>query len=342
MKTGHSTAKTNLADIARAAGVSPMTVSRVLNGRGGASAETVLRIQQLADEMDYRPNALARGLKSNRSGIVGVVVPDIANPFFPEIIRGIESVATTSGFNLLLCNVIESPDREGDLIRILESQRVDGIILCSARLPDPALAKALSRHKAAVLVNRSIDPAVAGSITIDYRAGAADAVTHLWDLGRRRIGIVGGPLASTGATERLEGINAAFARLGAEPIAMVRCPPTIVGGQEASQTLLDQHPQIDAMICYNDLNAIGAMQLCESRGLAVPQDLALVGFDGIALSELTRPTLSTLHVGKHEIGELSMRMLIDRMENKFVNHSISIRPRLLERQSTVGRAGPKP
>jgi LacI family transcriptional regulator len=311
-----------------------MTVSRVLNGQGGASPETSERIRQIANEMRYRPNALARGLKSDKSSIVGVLVPDIANPFFPEIIRGIENVAMQHGYNLLLCNVVESAEREIDLMQILESQRVDGIIWCSARLPEPSLIKALQGYKAAVLVNRSVAPSIAGSIMIDYRSGAADAARHLWSLGRRRIGVLAGPIASRGAAERLEGIRTAFDELGTEAVAIVHCKPDVGGGAVASRQILTDHPDIDGLICYNDLNAVGALQTCEALNIGVPQHLSIIGFDGISLAELVRPQLSTLHVDKYSIGQLSMRMLLDRIDGKFIQHSIVIRPELILRGST--------
>jgi LacI family transcriptional regulator len=326
--------KAKLADVAIAAGVSPMTVSRVLNGRGGASLETCDRIRKIADEMQYRPNAMARGLKSDKSGMVGVVVPDIANPFFPEIIRGIESVAMTHGYNLLLCNVVEDADREISLVRALENQRVDGLIWCSARLPEKLLVKALQSFKAAVLVNRSVEPQIAGSITIDYRAGAADALRHLWKIGRRRIGVIAGPATSRGAAERLEGLRTVFAELGTAAVATRHCMPDVGGGAIASQELLTTTEGIDGLICYNDLNAVGALQTCEMLGIGVPTELSIVGFDGIPLAELVRPQLSTLHVDKYSIGQLGMRMLLDRMEGKFVQHSIVVRPQLIVRNST--------
>jgi LacI family transcriptional regulator len=326
--------KAKLSDVARIAGVSPMTVSRVLNGRGGASPETSERIRQIADELRYQPNALARGLKSDKSGIVGVVVPDIANPFFPEIIRGIENVAMQHGYNLLLCNVVESADREVNLMRTLESQRVDGVVWCSARLPEKDLLKVLQSFKATVLVNRTVPPQIAGSITIDYRAGAADALRHLWDLGRRRIGIIAGPAASRGAMERLEGLRTAFAELGTEPVATVHCAPDVNGGMAASRELLEANSQVDGLVCYNDLNAVGALQTCEALGIRVPEDIGIIGFDGIPLAEFVRPKLSTLHVDKYGIGQLGMRMLLERIEGKFVQHSIVIRPQLIARNST--------
>lgn len=311
-----------------------MTVSRVLNGRGGASPETSDRIRQAAEELAYRPNAVARALKSDRSGIIGVVVPDISNPFFPEIIRGAESVAMRHGYNLLLCNVIESADREIDVLRVLETQRVDGVILCSARLPEKPLLQALKQYKAAVVINRSVPSAAAGCINIDYRQGAYEATRHLWDTGRRRIGIVAGPETSHGAAQRLEGVRSFFASVGGKELGIAHCTPDVAGGQTASLQLLEAYPDLDGLVCYNDLNAIGALKSCGRIGRAVPGAVSIIGFDGIPLGELVTPPLSTIYVDKYSIGQLGMRMLLDRLGGKFTQQSILIRPELLARESS--------
>lgn len=330
--------KVKMADVARASGVSVMTVSRVLNGLGGASPETIARVRLVAEQMGYRPNALARALKSDRSGTVGVIVPDIANPFFPEIIRGVENVANQNGYTVLLCNVVESPDQEISVMRALESQRVDGIIWCSARLPEPGFRKALEAYRAAVVVNRQVSPGIAGSIIIDYRSGAADAARHLWEAGRRSIGVLLGPAQSQGGIERLTGIQSAFQQLGGEPVAIVHCGPDVPGGAEACREILDANPTIDGLICYNDLNSIGVLQTCEARGVRIPDDIAVIGFDGIPLTEFVRPQLSTLHVDKYSVGQLAMRMLIDRIDGKFTQHSIVVRPELIARASSAQKA----
>ena len=328
-------AKAKLSDVAREAGVSMMTVSRVLNGRGGASSETSERIRQVAEQLNYRPNALARALKSDHSGIIGVVVPDISNPFFPEIIRGAENVAMRHGYNLILCNVIESADRESDLMRILETQRVDGVMLCSARLPEKALLQALKQYKAAVVINRSVPSSYAGSITIDYRQGAHEAVRHLWDAGRRKIGILAGPELSHGAAQRLDGIRAFFASVGGVETETVYCDPDVAGGRNGIEAMLARGTQLDALICYNDLNAAGALKACQARGISVPKQIAIVGFDGIPLSELMTPTLSTVFVDKYSIGQLGMRMLLDRLDGKFTQQNIVMSPELIIRESSA-------
>ena len=251
--------KVTIADVARAAGVSPMTVSRILNGRGGASAQTSERVASLADELNYRPNPFARGLRSNLSKTIGLIVPDITNPFFPDIFRGAERVAAEAGYNLFLCNVVESSKRKSELIDALSLHRVDGLIVCSSRMPDRALHQALQAHKAAVLINREAPKEVAGTVITDYERGAAKAVEHLVDRGRSRIAVIAGPRQSFGGRRRLVGIRKTLAAHGLAAVDIVHCEPTIEAGHDVATKLLQTSPEVDALICYNDLNAVGAI-----------------------------------------------------------------------------------
>ena len=157
---------TTLADVARLAEVSAQTVSRVVNGRGEASEATCKRILDAVEQLGYRPNGIARGLRSRQTRTIGVLVPDIANPFFPEIVGGIETEATAAGYTILLCNVGENGARETDTLRLLEERRVDGVIACSPRMNDRDLTAAVRRHRAAVVINRTLAPAIAGVIRV--------------------------------------------------------------------------------------------------------------------------------------------------------------------------------
>jgi len=331
-KSAHD--KVKIVDVARAAGVSPMTVSRVLNGRGGAGAETTQRVLTIARELNYSPNPFARGLRSDKSGTVGLLVPDITNPFFPEIIRGAESAADKAGYNLLLCNVIEDSEREGRLIKMLLQHRVDGVIVCSPRLPNPALHAALKEHRAVVLINRSAPSETAGTVITDYAAGATKAVEHLVSRGRRRIAVIAGPRNSFGGKRRLDGIASSMDKAGLASVGTVYCPPGIEGGREATAELLRHAPGLDAIICYNDLIAIGAVDVCRGAGLDIPGRVALVGFDDIPVAALVSPALTTIRVEKHDLGELAMRLLLDRIGNKFQKHSIVVDPELIVRETT--------
>jgi LacI family transcriptional regulator len=325
--------KTTLMDVARAAGVSPMTVSRVLNGRNGASDETKARVLAVVQQLDYRPNAFARGLKSDRSRIVGLIVPDIANPYFPEIIRGAEAIASAEGYSVLLCNVGEDPQREEQILGVLDTQRVEGLICVSARTSDERLLTALRSHRAAVLINRTAPRQIAGTVMVDFAAGSRQGVTHLVRRGRRRFAVLSGPRSSYGGRMRKLGIREALGAAGLEPVDTRPCAPDIDSARDVTLHILRAHADIDAIVCYNDLNAVGAIQACQSAGVAVPGQISVIGFDDIALASLISPKLTTLRVDKYSLGQLSMRMLIDRMNGKHEQHSIVIEPDLIVRES---------
>jgi LacI family transcriptional regulator len=333
-RPGRTDSKITIADVAQAAGVSPMTVSRVLNGAGGASAETSARVLSAATSLNYRPNPFARGLRSDRSKTIGLLIPDITNPFFPEIIRGAEDAATAAGYNLLISNVVESSEREAQLIDALSRHRVDGIIVCSARMPGPALASAHGAHRAAVLINRDANPKVAGTVVTDYEKGASYAIDHLVQRGRRRIAVVAGPRSSFGGKSRLVGIRQTLSTHGLSTLGVVYCDPTAGGGEKATEQLLRESPDLDALVCYNDLNAIGAMKACRAAGIAIPGQVALIGFDDIPMAELLAPPLTTLRVQKREMGEAAVGLLLDRMATKNWQHGIVIVPELIVRETT--------
>lgn len=321
-------------DVATAAGVSPMTVSRVLNGRGGAGEETRQRVLEAAQALNYRPNAFAQSLKSDRSHTVGIVVPDIVNPFFPEIIRGAELVARPAGYTLLSCNVIEDPEREEEVLRTLLDKRVDGVIICSARLDEERLLRAIAPHRAVVLINRTAAKRHAGTIEVDYRAGVEAAVAQLVAQGRRRFGFAAGLASSHGGRKRREGIEAALARHGLSLAFDMPCSPDLQGGADIAARLLPEAARLDAMICYNDLIALGLLKPLERAGVRVPDDIAIVGCDDIPASSLVSPALTTLRIAKQDLGEMAMQMLLDRIAGRNAQQGIVIEPDLIWRATT--------
>lgn len=323
-------------EVAQAAGVSPMTVSRVLNRVPGAGLATRERVLREADRLGYRPNGLAKALRERSSRTVAILVPDITNPFFPEIIRGAEDHAEAEGYSLLLCNVGEDPKREAALLGLLESKRVDGVIVCSPRLGDARLAELVARHEAAVLVNRALSPEIAGLVSIDYAAGAAMAVAHLADAcGCRRIGILAGPASSRGGAERLAGAREALGSRGLSPAWMAHCAPDVDGARLAVERAGPRVGQLDGLLCYNDLNAIGAIQAMRAGGLAALP--AIIGFDDIMLAALVSPALTSVRVDKYELGRAAMRMLLERRAGLGLSAAISVRPNLVVRESARPR-----
>jgi LacI family transcriptional regulator len=332
--SGTRTRTATILDVAESAGVSAMTVSRVLNGRGGAGTATRARVFAAAEALNYRPNPFAQGLRQDRSLTAGVLVPDITNPFFPDIIRGLELVARGAQYSLVSCNVVEDPAREEEALAVLLSRRVDGVVICSSRLDEARLLRAIKPHRAVVLINRTAPKHLAGTIEVDYRSGTEAVVDHLFATGHRRIALAAGPPASYSGRNRRAGVLAAMARHGVSLVAEHACSPDYDGGVQFGQMLLPQLGDVDAVICYNDLNAMGLCSFLRARGVGIPDDVAIVGCDDIASACLVSPSLTTLRVDRQELGELAMTMLLDRMADRHTQHRVVIEPDLIVRQST--------
>lgn len=309
-------ARATIIDVARATGVSAQTVSRVVNNRPGMSEATRLRVQEAVERLGYRPDSIARGLVTRRTLTLGLVVPDIANPFFPEIVQGAEEVAWEAGYNLFLCDVREDLTREAAALRSLHDKRVDGVIVCSPRLQDEVLWPLLKTHPAAVVVNRRAPGEVASSVRVDYAAGVRQAVRHLHARGCRTLGFLAGPAHAYGGLERARGFAEALAAAGQErdPALSLPCPPYVEGGYEAARSLLQNHREVDGLFCYNDLVALGALRACAESGRRVPEDVSIIGCDDIPLAALVTPALSTLGMSKRELGAQAVRLLLGRIE----------------------------
>jgi LacI family transcriptional regulator len=301
-----------MADVAREAGVSLMTVSRAVNNKDGISEATRQRIQEIIDRLGYRPSIIARSLVTDRTGTIGLVVIDNSNPFFSEIARGVEHEAYATGYNVFLCNTEEDTQRELAVLRSLEEKRVDGIILCSSRLPEEDLLAALENHPAVVLVNRRVTEKHFASILLNDEGGAYRATEHLLQRGHRKIGILAGPVRSYGGQQRLKGYRLALEAAGItpQPAWMRHCLPVVDSGREAALDLLRACPDITALFCFNDLNAVGALHACQHLGRRVPDDIAVIGFDDIPLAALVTPALTTCRTPNYDVGQQAMALLL--------------------------------
>lgn len=307
--------RVTMADVAREAGVSKMTVSRVVNKKGEISPTTREHVLEVITRLGYRPSAIARGLATSRTGTLGLVVPDIANPFFSEIARGVEDRAYTAGYNVFLCSTYEDPQRERDVLNSLEEKLVDGLILCSSRLAQDDLCDVVDDFAAVVLVNRSVGDEDASVVRVDSELGGRMATEFLLTLGHSAIGFLTGPSTSFDGRLRVQGYHQALAAAGI-PIRSVwepGCASNVQGGLEAALEFLPAHPELTALICYNDLVAVGALQACARLGRRVPVDLAIVGFDDIPMAALVTPSLTTCRSAQFEIGFEAMRLLLDRI-----------------------------
>jgi len=328
--------RVTMSDVAREAGVSLMTVSRVVNDKGEISPATRQRVLAVIERLGYRPSGIARGLATRHTSTLGLVIPDVSNPFFSEVARGAEHVAYAEGYNVFLCNTEEDPERELAVLESLEEKRVDGVLLCSSRLDDGALRQAVAHHPAVVLVNRRLANEAAGRVLVDDETGGRAAVQHLLQAGHRAVGFLAGPPTSHSGQERAKGYRAALAAAGLpyNPAWVRPCPPTVAGGLETTRHLLTACPELTALFCYNDLVAVGALQACAELGRAVPTDLAIVGFDDIPLAALVTPPLTTCHVPRYELGRQAMRLLLDRINGCTEEcQEIVLRPELVVRAS---------
>lgn len=331
-----------LADVAHATGVSLMTVSRAINGKPGVSDELRRTILERAEELGYRPNLIARGLVTKSTGTLGLVVPDNTNPFFAQIARGVEDAAYQKQYSIFLVNTAEDPEREKAALDSLWEKDVDGLILCSSRLPGAALEKQIRRFAAAVLLNRELKRPLPHSTTINVndRRGAQLAVAHFVQHGRRHIAYLCGPQNSLSAKRRLEGYRSALSEAGIafDPL-MVECSapggraPDTEGGRIAAAALLARKPKTDAIYAFNDLVAVGALQTVEETGRRVPEDVAVIGVDDIPLATIIRPQLTTLHIDLRHVGRLAMRTLLDTLQGGSSATAIQIEPELVVRQS---------
>jgi LacI family transcriptional regulator len=325
-----------MADVAREAGVSLMTVSRVVNKKGEISESTRQRVQDVIDRLGYRPSDIARSLATDRTGTVGLVVLDNANPFFSELARGVEHVAYAEHYNVFLCNTEEDTRRELTVLRSLEEKRVDGVIICGSRLDDTQLRMAVAGHSAVVLVNRQIDANGLAAIGVDDVRGGRMATEHLIRSGRRAIGFVAGPERSYSGRQRARGYQAALAEAGL-PVRegwQRHCLPIVESGRSAARDLLTAYPELDALFCYNDLNAVGALQACADLGLRIPDDIAIVGFDDIPLASLVTPSLTTCCIPKYELGRQAMQLLLAYINECYNDcENITLQPELIIRAS---------
>jgi LacI family transcriptional regulator len=326
--------RVTISDVARAAGVSTMTVSRVMNDTGRVGATTRDLVRRAIAELGYHPSQVARGLTTRKSLTIGIVVPDITNPFFPAIVRGAEDEAWDAGYVVSLANTVEQAGRERAALRNMEAHRVDGLIVCSARLPSEELDGLLRRHGASVLVNRRSADGGATSLLVDDELGTRSALHHVVGRGRRTVAFIGGPDRSASAVARRTGYVGALRDAGraVDPSLVESGEPDEEAGYAAMHALWARRPDLDAVIAYNDLVAIGALQALHGLGIAVPDDVSIVGCDDVRLASLVTPALTTLRVDTYGLGRTAAALLFERMQGR-APREVLVRPELVVRAS---------
>jgi LacI family transcriptional regulator len=335
-----------LRDVAALAGVHPATASRALNPETKAmtSADTAERVLRAAEQLGYRPNTVARSLRTARSSSVGVVVPDLTNPLFPPIVRGIEAALAPHGYVLLIVNTDNSPRQEEHLIASLRSRSIDGLILATARTDHPLIEKLAAGDLPVVLVNRRREGLPLPCVVPDDAAGIRLAVAHLAGLGHRRIAHIAGPQDTSTGITRLRSFRAAVAEHGLPgPDALIRhCASwSEAEGARALGELLDAGPSFTAVLAGNDMLAVGCYDVLAERALGCPADVSVVGFNDMPFVDKLRPALTTVHIPHHDLGAEAARLLLGQMrEFRRQERAVLLPVQLSVRQSTAPPAQP--
>lgn len=304
--------KRTIHEVARRARVSPSTVSRTINNPSLVDAETAKRVRRAIEEVKYYPNTQARSLVSGRSRIVGMIVSDITNPFFPELVKGFEDIAARHGYDILVSSTNYDSERMALCVRRMIERKVDGVAIMTSEM-DLHLVNQLSHGKVPMVF---LDTGPRGehisNILVDYAMGINEAVEHLVALGHRRLGFVSGPQGLKSAQARRTAFLQALERYGIrEDEALVQEGDHRVDrGMEAMTRMLKQTSPPTAVLASNDLTAIGMLRALRRAGLVVPRDISVVGFDDIWLAQFTEPPLTTVRLSKEELAEKAFFALL--------------------------------
>jgi LacI family transcriptional regulator len=328
----------SIKDVARLAGVSFTTVSHCLNGTRYVSPERRARVEAAVAALDYRHNSLARGLRTRQSGAIGLIIPDVTNPFNAQVARGVQDALDAQGYAVFLCNSDRQPAQELRLLRALDRRQADGVVLDSVGATAPLLEELRRRRRPIVLLGSRLDHPAFDRVLVAPR-GAYVAVRHLLERGHRRIALIGGPPAAGEAwPTKAGGYLAALREAGGEP------PPSYLewgeytrqSGHAAALRLLDLPEPPTAIFAANDLMAIGALRALRERARRVPQDVAVAGYDDVPEAAMTIPALTTIAVPAREMGHAAAELLLDRVRG---GHAVPARRlelpyRLVVREST--------
>ncbi len=329
-------------DVAREAGVSIGTASQAMRGSPAVREETRRRVLAVATRLRYQPSALARGLVTRRTHTVGLLISDIANPFFIWAVRAVEDVAQENGYNVILCNTDEDPAKETQYLRVLMEKRVDGIILATTAGCLEAVRDVRWQRIPLVLFDRELPRVAAETVKVDSVLGGRLATEHLLGLGHRRIAIIHGPVVRSTGAERLKGYLAALQAADIRPILELIREGNFKqeSGYKLTQALLEISPPPTALFCTNNLMTVGALQALRERKVRIPDDLSLVGYDDMEWWTLTHPPLTTVSQPVYELGHEAMRLLLGQIgsNERRRPQRVVLKPELLVRESS----GPPP
>jgi LacI family transcriptional regulator len=316
MTKSHATIK----EIAKEANVSTATVSMILNAKDKRISEaTRNRVLEISKNLNYIPNTLARSLVTRQTKTIGLIMPDIANPFFPEIARGAEDKASQSGYSIIYCNTDDNVEREDKYIDTLTEKMVDGIILAHSADREDGLLGLKRCRVPIVLIDRDYDlPNVIGKVLIDNTEASNKGVQYLLDKGYQNIVYIAGPMNTQTAKDRLEGYKIAL-----EERQIKYCDSNVkIGeykskwGEVAAKELIEEDKKFDAVFCGNDLIAMGVIKALKNSKLKIPEDVAVMGFDDIYMASIIEPELTTIKQPNYEMGFSAVELLINAIESK--------------------------
>lgn len=331
--------KVTITEIAKEAKVSIATVSRVLNNKSkGVSKATRERILNIIEEKGYHPNAIARGLVTKKTKVIGLLLPSITNPFFPEIERGIEDMATTLGYSIILCNTDYDSEREKKYLKLLIERQVDGIIyaLSVAGENYESIETLKKRGIPFVVFDKYVKDKEIPYIYTENEEAICNMVKYLVDKGHKKIAYISGPLQYVTAKDRLKGyengLKESNIKLNSSIIKYEAY--TIEGGEQATEQLLKENKDFTAITCANDLIAIGALKTLRKYNIKVPEEVSITGFDNIDITDVTYPRITTVHQPKYEIGQIAVKTLINLINGEnIINKSVILKSSIIEKES---------
>ncbi|HBM2234979.1 TPA: DNA-binding transcriptional regulator CytR [Escherichia coli] len=320
MKAKKQETAATMKDVALKAKVSTATVSRALMNPDKVSQATRNRVEKAAREVGYLPQPMGRNVKRNESRTILVIVPDICDPFFSEIIRGIEVTAANHGYLVLIGDCAHQNQQEKTFIDLIITKQIDGMLLLGSRLPFDASIEEQRNLPPMVMANEFAPELELPTVHIDNLTAAFDAVKYLYEQGHKRIGCIAGPEEMPLCHYRLQGYVQALRRCGimVDPQYIARGDFTFEAGSRAMQQLLDLPQPPTAVFCHSDVMALGALSQAKRQGLKVPEDLSIIGFDNIDLTQFCDPPLTTIAQPRYEIGREAMLLLLDQMQGQHV------------------------
>ncbi len=308
--------RATIREVAVAAGVSTMSVSRTLNGTGYVSAEVRARVLQAVEETGYAPNQLARGLRSQKTGTIALVVTDITNPFFTTVARGVEDAARAAQYLVLLCNTDESEEEERKYLQLLAGKRVDGVLLVPSGHSANSLAIVRRNHLPLVILDRRISDATVDVVRCDSYAGSAAIARYLSDLGHTAFAVLAGPEGVSTSDDRVAGFASGLPSRAADRVVVYHGNYDQVSGHRLAGRVLREQPQITAIFAANNFLLIGAMQELSQRSVDVPGQISLAGFDDLPPEMVASPFLTVVAQPAYEMGRVALLRLQQRIENK--------------------------